>query len=102
MRRATTPTHTFTLPDEVPVDSLSKVLLTYSQNGNTILEKSLSDLTIDTTKNTLSYELTQAETNLFAPGKALIQLRAKHNNGAVLESQMVWLTIKPALNSEAI
>lgn len=102
MRRATTPTHTFTLPDEVPVGSLSKVLLTYSQNGKTILEKSLPDLTTDTDKNTLFYELTQAETNLFAPGKALIQLRAKYNNGTVLESQMIWLTVKPALNSEAI
>lgn len=102
MRRATTPTHTFTLPDEVAVDSLSKVLLTYSQNGNTILEKQLSDLNINTEENSLSYELTQEETTLFAPEKALIQLRAKNSSGAALASQMIWLTVKPALNSEKI
>lgn len=102
MRRATTPTHTFSLPEDVPADSLGKALLTYSQNGKTILEKNLSDLNIDSENNALYYELTQTETNLFAPGKALIQLRAKTNSGAVLESQMIWLTIKPALNSEAM
>lgn len=102
MRRATTPTHTFSLPEDVPADSLGKALLTYSQNGKTILEKNLSDLNIDSENNALYYELTQAETNLFAPGKALFQLRAKTNSGAVLESQMIWLTIKPALNSEAM
>lgn len=102
MRRATTPTHSFTLPDEVSVDSLSKVLLTYSQNGKTVLEKYLADITIDSDNNKLSYKLNQDETNLFAPGKALIQLRAKNNNGVVFESQMIWLTVKPALNSEVM
>ena len=102
MRRATTPTHTFSLPDDVAADSLSKALLTYSQNGKTILEKNLSDLNVDAGNNALSYELTQAETNLFAPGKALIQLRVKTNIGAVLDSQIIWLTVKPALNSEAM
>ena len=102
MRRATTPTHSFTLPDEVSVDSLSKVMLTYSQDGNTILEKYLADLTVDSDNNKLSYKLTQDETNLFAPGKALIQLRAKNNKQAVFESQMIWLTVKPALNSEVM
>lgn len=102
MRRATTPTHTFTIPEVVAVGSLEKALLTYSQNGGTVLEKTLSDLAIDNDKNSLYYELTQNETNLFAPGKALIQLRVKTNTGAVLESQMLYMTVKPALNSEVI
>lgn len=102
MRRATTPTHTFVIPEAVAVSSLEKVLLTYSQNGATVLEKTLSDLAIDSDKNSLYYELTQNETNLFAPGKALIQLRVKTNTGAVLESQMIWFPVKPALNSEVI
>lgn len=102
MRRATTPTHIFVIPEAVAVSSLEKVLLTYSQNGATVLEKTLSDLAIDSDKNSLYYELTQNETNLFAPGKALIQLRVKTNTGAVLESQMIWFPVKPALNSEVI
>ena len=102
MRRATTPTHTFVIPEAVAVSSLEKVLLTYSQNGATVLEKTLSDLAIDSDKNSLYYELTQNETNLFAPGKALIQLRVKTNTRAVLESQMLCMPVKPALNSEVI
>lgn len=102
MRRATTPTHTFTLPEEVSVTSLSKVVLTYNQDATTVLEKGLSDVIIDSDANTISYKLTQDETNLFAPGKALIQVRVKNISGAVFESQMIWLTIKPALNSEVI
>ena len=100
MRRATTPIHTFTFPEDVLVDSLSEVVITYSQDGKTILEKNLSDLTVSTENNTLSCELSQEETTKFAPGKALVQVRAKNESGSALASQMVWLTIKPVLNSE--
>lgn len=100
MRRATTPTHTFTFPESVLIDSLGELRITYSQNGKTVLEKTLDDLTIDTENNAVSYTFTQDETNLFAPGKALVQARAKSGSGAVLASQMVWITIKPVLNSK--
>lgn len=102
MRRATTPTHQFTFPDEVSVDGLSEVLITYSQDGGTILEKQLSDLTILSEDNAVSYTLTQEESKEFAPGKALIQVRAKGANGKVLASQMIWLDVKPVLNSEEL
>ncbi len=99
MRRATTPTHTFTFPEEVPVSEVSDVLITYSQCGKTVLEKKLSDLGIDTTNNMFVLpKLTQDETNLFAPGQALIQLKAKVED-RVLESQMIRFMVKPALNS---
>lgn len=100
MRRATTPTHTFTFPESVSVDGLSDILITYSQKGQTIFEKKMSDLTLSTEDNTASYTLTQDETKQFAPGKALIQVRAKGENGVVLASQMLWLDVKPVLNSE--
>lgn len=102
MRRATTPTHTFILPAEVLVENLEKALLTYSQSGKKILEKNLSELNINKSENELYYKLTQKDTNLFAPGKALVQLRVKNNKKAVLESQIIWLTVKPALNSEEL
>jgi hypothetical protein len=102
MRRATTPTHTFTFPDTVKVDGLSEILITYSQAKKTILEKGMSDLTLSAKDNTASLTLTQEETNKFAPSKALIQVRAKGENGVVLASQMLWLDVKPVLNSEAM
>lgn len=98
MRRATTPTHTFTFPDTVSVDSISELLVTYSQCGKTILTKTLDDMVPG--ENSFSCKLTQDETNLFAPGKALIQVRAKNLSGVALASQMIWLTIKPVLESE--
>lgn len=100
MRRATTPTHTFTFPESVPVDGLSEILITYSQDKKTILEKRKSDLVLSAEDNTASYTLTQEETKNFAPERALIQVRVKGDNGTVLASQMLWLDVKPVLNSE--
>lgn len=99
MRRATTPTHIFTFPETVEVASVTDVLISYSQNGRTILQKKLDDLTLDIENNAFSVKLTEDESKLFAPGKALVQLRAKNNNAA-LASQMMWLPVKPVINSE--
>lgn len=101
MRRATTPTHIFTFPETVEVASVSDILITYTQCGKTILQKTLDDVSIDAENNRLSLSLTQNETDSFAPGKALVQVRAKSNNAALV-SQMIWLTIKPVLNSEVL
>lgn len=102
MRRGTTPTHTFTFPDEVVVAGLGEILITYSQDGRTVLEKSKADLAIDTDNNAVSYVMTQEESLKFAPGKALIQVRAKGENEKVSASQMLWLEVKPVLNSEKL
>lgn len=101
MRRATTPTHIFTFPSTVGVDTVTEALISYSQCGNTLLEKSLKDLVKDIDANSFSLTLTQTETDLFAPGKALVQVRIKAG-GAWLASQMLWLTVKPVLNSEGL
>lgn len=102
MRRATTPTHIFTFPDNVDLADIRAALISYSQCGKNILEKTLDDLTVDTENRTLSVELTQEESNLFAPGKALVQVRVRTKNHSSLTSQMIWVTVKPALNSEVI
>lgn len=101
MRRATTPTHIFTLPDTVKVSSVTEVLITYSQCGRKILEKTENDVTFDTDNNAISLSLTQQETELFAPGKALAQLRAKAGD-SVFASQMIIIPVKPVLNSEEL
>ena len=101
MRRATTPTHTFTFPQEVEVSTVEKTLITYSQCGKIVLEKTLEDLEVDTENNMMTLQLTEAETNLFAPGKALIQVKAKVN-GTSLASQMIGLPVKPVLDSKEI
>lgn len=99
MRRATTPTHIFTFPETVEVASVTEILISYSQCNKKVLEKKLDDLAIDTENNAFQLTLTQQETDSFAPGKALIQVRAKAG-GSALASQMLWLPVKPVLNSE--
>ena len=101
MRRATTPIHTFNFPENVKVEQVTEALVSYSQNGCKILEKTLKDLTADKTNNCFQLALTEDETKLFAPGKALVQVRVKINGGA-LASQMIWLTVKPTLDSEGL
>lgn len=100
MRRATTPTHIFKLPEDVIVGNVTEALVTYSQCGEKKLEKTLTDLTIDSENNSFRFELTQDETKLFAPGKALVQVRVKDGRGSALASQMILFPVKPVLNSE--
>lgn len=97
MRRATTPTHTFTFPKTVPIETITEMTVTYSQCGKTILQKTLSDMVAG--EDFFSCRLSQDETKLFAPGKALIQVRAKNSQDVTLASQMIWLTVKPVLES---
>lgn len=99
MRRATTPTHTFTFPSDISVSEVDNALITYSQCGKTVLEKKLDDLEIDIEENMLTLpKMAQNETNLFAPGKALVQAKVQIGD-RILESQLIWITVKPALNS---
>lgn len=101
MRRATTPTHIFTLPESISISEATEAQIIYSQNGASILEKNMKDITVDGENNTFELSLSEEETNLFAPGKALIQVRLKIED-AVLASQMIFLNVKPVLNSEVL
>ena len=87
MRRATTPKHTFKFPESIPIDTVTDVLITYSQCGKKILQKTMPDLGI--VDNSFVCILSQEETKKFAPGKALVQVRAKGKNERALASQMI-------------
>ena len=63
MRRGTTPTHTFTIPEDIDVSSMVAIFITYSQFSKTQLEKDISQITID--GQVLSVHLTQEETLAF-------------------------------------
>lgn len=76
MRRGTTPTHIFTVQNSLPVGSLNKIWITYSQVGKEIITKDESDVVKDTTNNNLSVTLTQADTLKFAVSMVSIQIRA--------------------------
>ena len=71
--RGTTPTLTFSLPIDTAL--LTKVFITLSQGGISIIEKSLSDCTVVDSK-TLTCKLTQKDTlKLRANTKTEVQIR---------------------------
>lgn len=61
MRRGTTPTHTFTLPFDIPEGSAVRVV--YAQNDIVLVERTTETCTIEGNKVTL--RLTDKETLLF-------------------------------------
>ena len=100
MWRGTTPTHTFTLPEGLSGDSFSTVYITYSQNGEPVLEKSAVDMSF--TMNTICIHFTQEDTLKFAPGPVKIQLRARYPDGQAVASNIISTTAKEVLKDGEI
>ena len=65
MRRGTTPLHKFYI--DADLSDVEVLYITYSQNGDVVLEKSLEDgdVVLDAEKKMITTRLTQAETLLF-------------------------------------
>lgn len=110
MIRATTPTHKFIFPNILPINTLDKIQITYSQiigrghdrEDSIVLEKNLEDIDIDTENNTITVNFTQEETNKFREGFAEIQIRAKREDGQVIASQIIKAKVKKTLNKEIL
>ncbi len=99
MRRATTPTHTFTLPFDASM--VSRFLLTYKQGAKIVLEKTEEDMTVD--GNTWSVKLTQNETNRFTSASdVVVQVRVLTPAGDALVSDPMELRVRDVLNDEVL
>lgn len=85
MRRGTTPTNTFDV--DVDLRQASVIYITYAQGGRTVIEKEISDITIEET--TLSVQLTQQETLALGKGEVEIQIRAKFPEGLAIASNII-------------
>lgn len=100
MIRASTPTHFFELPSEY-VDFVDKLLVTYSQNDEIVLEKTEKDATFE--GQVFYYTLTQEETNLFKADVIVeIQIRVKTADGKALPSDIYRIPVKKVLNDEVL
>lgn len=98
MKRASTPKHYFRLP--IDASLVSKFLLTYSQNGKIVLEKTEENMTVE--DGIWSVQLTQEETNLFKADYANAQVRILTTDGVCLPSQIFRLNVGPVLNDEVM
>lgn len=86
MIRGTTPTLEFELPFEV--SSLKSAYITLSQSDQVIVNKDLSECTLDT--NTLKIKLTQKDTLAFTTDDPIqIQIRVLDTHGNALASE-IW------------
>lgn len=66
--RWTTPTFIFKF-NTIEVSEIDEAYLVVKQWDNTVIEKDLTNATIDTANNTLSWTLSQAEAGLLSTGK---------------------------------
>ena len=111
MIRATTPKHSFIF-DIDPEENFKKILITYSQNGNIIFEKTKEDLTFEQgvscvgeTEYIASFRLTQEETKMFTEeGRPTVkvQVRALSYSGEAFASDIKTLAVKSVLNDEVL
>lgn len=106
MTRGTTPTNTFTVNADV---STATVYITYSQGGQTVVEKTGDDLTItteivdETATSTIVTTLTQEETLAMNTSvKVRIQLRAVYEDGTAIASGIIERSVGEILKDEEI
>ena len=85
----TTPTITYTFK-VVPVSSIVKAVLTVKERGANIIEKDLSDATVE--EDTLSWTLTQEETLSIGAKSASMMLNWKLADGTRGASDVVLVT----------
>ena len=107
MTRGTTPTHTFTLPDDLKTTTISALYITYDQHGTTVLEKTLSDVTIN--GGVITCTLTQADTLKFEVldqrcgcDKVDVQVRLKTSDGVAMASDIMPVPIRDILKDGEI
>lgn len=101
MYRASTPTHTFTF-DVDPDSTFKDILISYSQNGTVILNKTKEDLTFD--GNDASLTLTQTETNLFVKdvNPVVVQVRVLTYEDESIPCEKMYVALQDVLNDEVM
>lgn len=104
MYRATTPTHTFTLPIET--STCKEILVTYIQGQNKI-EKHYQDGTLPEGMTLVNKDvmirLTQEETKAFAPEERIeAQVRVLTNDDDAYASQIFKVWVNNVLNDEVL
>lgn len=109
MYRASTPRHVFYF-DIDPDETFKKMLITYSQNGSIVLEKTKDDLTFDAenTEDGILYQaffqLTQEETKKFNRSRpfASVQVRMLDRVDNIITSPILNVRVERVLNDEVI
>ena len=101
MFRLTTPTHRFIMG--LDPNEWSKFIISYSQNGKIILEKTEEDEfeveSLDNGASVLSLKLSQEETQLFShTASVYVQIRCQYENGDTFASNKMSFKVNDVIN----
>lgn len=88
--RGTTPTNVFNV--NVDLRDVEDILITYSQKGKPVINKTISD--VDITENSVTVTLTQTETlKLDHVYDVQIQIRALFDDGTAIASDIISVDV---------
>lgn len=98
MIRGTTPTLEFVLPFKASI--LAEAYVTLAQAGGVVLDKPLSECTLDGDK--MIVKLTQEDTLKLKTGLVEIQIRAKTGDGNAIASDIILTSAQKILKEGVI
>lgn len=99
MKRTTTPLIEFELPFDY--DKLvSKFIISFSQQGKLIVQKTEQDDGVKTNGNVISFKLTQEETALFNVGVIRVEIKILTLGNDVIASDIIHTTVEEVLNDK--
>ena len=99
MRRGSTVTEKYTIP--IPTDQIKEIRITFSQNGEAVLEKKTADCTFS--GHAVTIQLSQVETLSFTAGVVIaIQIRVKLLDGNVIPMKERYVFCRDTANEEVL
>lgn len=101
--RWTTPTFEFPFDEDIDVSDIDTAYLVIKQWGNNIVEKDITSATVDTSTNTVSWTLTQAETGLVVTAKKCdVMMDWLLDDGTRGRSEVVTYSVEDSGKNEVI
>ena len=101
MYRGSTPVYTIYM-DGLQFSDLANLQITFTQDHQIMIERSLNDMTIDTKANTASFSLTQEETMQLKVGTVDKQIRLMNGGGTVTLTRIFRERVEPNIREDLI
>ena len=101
MYRGSTPVYTIYM-DGMQFSDLANLQITFTQDHQIMIERSLNDMTIDTEANTASFSLTQEETMQLKVGTVDKQIRLMNGGGTVTLTRIFRERVEPNIREDLI
>lgn len=99
--RGSTFSFTLSLPDDYDISNAKQIWVTFTQNGQTKIDKAIEDVQIDV--NRINVSLSQSETLLLHTGNAQMQTRILTNDDeSLVQYPMINWEVVPILKEGVI